>query len=96
MATARIIKTCPQGHHFYKSSDCPSCPTCENEQKPETGFLALLSAPARRALLNEGIISLSILTKYSTKQLLGLHGLGPSTIPILRQALVEKGLDFKN
>jgi len=43
------LKTCPKGHKFYKSSDCPACPICEEERKPKVGFLALNAAPARRA-----------------------------------------------
>ncbi len=96
MATAKTLKICPEGHRFYKSSDCPSCPICENEQRPQTGFLALLSAPARRALLNEGITSLSVLTQYTSKQVLALHGVGPSTIPVLKAALSKEGLEFKD
>ncbi|WP_379089038.1 RNA polymerase alpha subunit C-terminal domain-containing protein [Pedobacter sp. UC225_65] len=95
MASTKMLKICTKGHRFYKSSDCPTCPICENELKPETGFLALLSAPARRALTNQGIISLAQLTSYTTKQILALHGVGPSTIPVLRTALAKQGLDFK-
>jgi len=95
MAATKTLKICPKGHRFYKSSDCPACPTCENEQRPETGFLSLLSAPARRALVNANIISLTELTTYTAKQILALHGVGPSTIPVLRAALAKQGLDFK-
>ncbi|KQC00317.1 RNA polymerase alpha subunit C-terminal domain-containing protein [Pedobacter sp. Hv1] len=95
MASIKTLKICPKGHRFYKSSDCPSCPICENEQRPETGFLSLLSAPARRALVNAGITSLNQLTTYTPKQVLAFHGVGPSTIPILREALAQQNLDFK-
>lgn len=95
MVSEKTLKICPKGHRFYKSSDCPACPICENEQRPETGFLSLLSAPARRALVNADIISLTVLTTYTAKQILTLHGIGPSTIPILRAALAKQGLNFK-
>lgn len=95
MASTKTLKICPKGHRFYKSSDCPTCPIFENEQRPETGFLSKLSAPARRALVNAGITSLTELTKYTAKQILALHGVGPSTIPVLKELLAQQNLDFK-
>ena len=71
-----------------------ACEMCEQEQKQEDGFLALLSAPARRALEGEGITTLAQLATYSEKELLKLHGLGPSAIPKLRSALESAGLNF--
>lgn len=93
--TKGTLRTCEQGHSYYKSSDCPTCPVCEKERKPEEGFLALLSAPARRALENQGIITSQILSQYTEKEILKLHGIGPSAMPKLRQALEEEGLSFK-
>jgi len=90
------LKTCPQGHKFYKSSDCPVCPKCEAERKPDSGFLSELSAPARRALEGKGITTLSKLARYSEKEILDLHGMGPSSIPTLRKSLQSKELSFKN
>jgi len=89
------LRTCEQGHSYYKKSDCPTCPTCEAERKPTDGFLALLSAPARRALENEGIATLQQLAEYTEKEILKLHGIGPSAMPKLRNALKEEGLSFK-
>ncbi|WP_431027202.1 hypothetical protein [Lysinibacillus sp. LZ02] len=86
---------CNKGHVYYKSSDCPTCPTCEKERKPTTGFLALLAAPARRALQLNEITSLQELSKYSEKEILQLHGIGPSSLPKLKAALQENGLAFK-
>lgn len=90
-----VLRTCPQCHQYYKSSDCPTCPVCENERKPKNGFLTLLGAPARRALENKGIYTLEELATYSKKEILALHGMGPSTIPKLQKALNEAGLQFK-
>ncbi|MGF9697917.1 RNA polymerase alpha subunit C-terminal domain-containing protein [Paenibacillus sp. MABNR03] len=87
-------RTCEHGHTHYKKSDCPTCPICESERKPKEGFLALLSAPARRALENEGITTLQKLSEYTEKEILKLHGIGPSAIPKLRQALEGEGLSF--
>ncbi len=87
-------RTCKKGHSYYKSSDCPVCPVCEKEKKPEEGFLSLLSAPARRALEKEKITTLKKLSKYPKKDLLNLHGVGPSAIPVLEKALKEANLSF--
>ncbi|MYL70584.1 hypothetical protein GLW00_06975 [Halobacillus litoralis] len=88
-------RICDKGHKYYKSSDCPTCPICENARKPESGFLSLLPAPARRALENNGVTSLKILSTYSEKEILKLHGMGPASLPKLKSALKEKGLSFK-
>jgi DNA-directed RNA polymerase alpha subunit len=89
------LKTCDKGHKFYKGSDCPTCPVCEAERKPKEGFLSLLSAPARRALENNGIFSLEGLATYSEKEILQFHGMGKSSLPKLKKALDKQGLSFK-
>lgn len=88
-------KTCKNGHPFTKTSDCPVCPICANESKVKTGFMSTLSAPAQRALENAGIKTIKQLAKYSEADILSLHGLGKSSIPKLKIALTEAGLDFK-
>ncbi|MFE4351695.1 RNA polymerase alpha subunit C-terminal domain-containing protein [Peribacillus butanolivorans] len=90
------IRTCNKGHKYYKGSDCPTCPICEQERKPDNGFLSLLSAPARRAMENNGVTSLQQLSKFSEKEILQFHGMGPASIPKLRTALETNGLSFKN
>lgn len=89
------LKICSKGHFFYKTSDCPTCPVCEKKNKPELGFLSALSAPARRALQNNGITTLKQLAKLSEKEVLQLHGIGPSSLPKLRKALSDEQLTFK-
>ena len=93
MSTKRL-KTCDKGHQFYKSSDCPTCPICAAENKPESGFLSLLGGPARGALEHAGISTLVKLSQYSERDILKLHGVGPKSIPTLRQALQDAGLRF--
>lgn len=90
-----IRKVCPNGHVFYKSSDCLTCPICEKKKKPAMGFLSKISAPARRALEQEGINSLKQLSKYTEAQLMELHGIGKSAIKILQQELAANKLSFK-
>lgn len=92
---AKNLRVCKFGHRYYKSSDCPTCPECEANRKPKEGFMAMLSAPARRALEAEGIKTVKQLSSYSKKEILALHGLGPSSLPILSAALEAEGLSFK-
>ena len=90
------LRICAKGHQYTKTSDCPTCPVCENKRKPKDGFLSILSAPARRALENKGIKTLKQLSKFSEEEILNLHGMGPASIPKLRSALEDEGLTFKN
>ena len=89
------LRTCLKGHKYYKSSDCPTCPICEQGNAPEDGFLSKLSAPARRALENAGIKTLKQLAGHSEKEIMALHGMGPASMPILESALKEEGLSLK-
>ena len=91
---AKRLKTCDEGHKFYKSSDCPTCPICAAENKPESGFLSLLSGPARGALEYAGISTIARLSQYSEREILNLHGVGPKSIPTLRKALADAELAF--
>lgn len=95
MASKATLKTCKRGHTFYKSSDCPSCPVCEEERKPHDSFLASIGAPARRALERAQIKTLEDLAQWTEKDLLLLHGMGPSTLPKLARALKDGGLSFR-
>ena len=95
METKKHLKICEKGHRFYKSSDCLVCPICDLNERPETGFLADLAAPARRALENNGIQSLAQLAEYSEKEVLSFHGMGKSSMPKLHKFLAEKGLSFR-
>lgn len=96
MATAKnTAHICKNGHHYFKSSDCPVCPICEKENKSAEGFLSLLSAPAKSALQNKGITTLRRLSSHSQKEILQLHGMGPASMPILKTVLKQAGLSFK-
>jgi len=67
---------------------------CEQQKKPESGFLSLLAAPARRALEREGITTLRQLSRRTANDIEELHGIGPTTMPKLKSALSGKGLVF--
>jgi len=88
------LRICNKGHKYYKSSDCPVCPICEKERKPAADFLITLSAPARRALEREGIDTLVKLSEFTEQEILKLHGIGPSSIPILHNLLKKGGMSF--
>lgn len=89
------LRICKNGHRYFKSTDCPTCPVCEQERKPEDGFLSLIAAPARRALEHAGVKTLVQLSKWSEEEILKLHGIGPSSLPKLRKALNSNGLSFR-
>ncbi|MCC3649043.1 MULTISPECIES: RNA polymerase alpha subunit C-terminal domain-containing protein [Cytobacillus] len=95
MAAGKSLRICEKGHKFYKTSECKSCPACDKENKPKSGFLSKLSAPARNALVFEGIDTLEKLSNYTEKEILKLHGIGPASLPIMRTYLKEEGLSFK-
>ncbi len=89
------LRTCKNGHQYYKTSDCPTCPVCEKNRKPTEGMLVLLSAPARRAFENAGIKNAKALSKFTEAEVLKLHGVGKTSLPILRDYLAQKGMTFK-
>lgn len=95
MASQGTLRTCEKGHSYTKSTDCPTCPVCEREKTAKAEFLAVLSAPARRALERAGILTLETLSNCTEKEILALHGVGPSAIPNLKKALEEAGLRFR-
>ncbi|MFP7288128.1 RNA polymerase alpha subunit C-terminal domain-containing protein [Shouchella clausii] len=88
-------RICGKGHRYRKSSDCPVCPVCEAEAAPEEGFLAPFAAPVRRALTHAGITTPQELARHTSKDILKLHGIGPSSIPKMKAMLDEAGLSFK-
>lgn len=95
--TGKTKKICSRGHTFYKSSDCPVCPICwknYDHKKKANELPETLSAPAMRALVNAKITTLKKLATYTETDILKLHGIGPSSMPKLRQALKAKGLEF--
>ncbi len=88
-------KTCYKGHTFTKTSNCPTCPVCAKEELKTAyaGGFPKIGSPAFIALKQSGIM-LSDLPKYSEKELLSIHGVGPSAVSRLREYLEAKGLEF--
>ena len=95
MRNKKTLRTCKNGHQYYKSSDCPVCPICENESKSEKSVFIGIPSPARRALENKGIVNLVELSNYTVSDILQLHGMGKTTIPKLITLLETVGLKFK-
>jgi hypothetical protein len=58
------------------------------------GFPAGLSAPAQRALAGAGYTQIEQLADVTEADILKLHGIGPTAMPLLREALAAKGLRF--
>lgn len=75
----------------------PAAKAVASKQKDpgRNNLFAMLSAPAQRALSNAGIDSLKKLAQHSEKEILALHGMGPSSIPKLKNLLEEEGATFK-
>ena len=90
-----IAKICPNGHAFTKTSDCPTCPICEADKKPNIGLLSLVSAPARRALESIKVSNFKQLSTFTESEIKALHGMGPATIKTLIKELKHQGLTFK-
>ncbi|MBL8951886.1 MAG: hypothetical protein JNK82_13975 [Myxococcaceae bacterium] len=63
--------------------------------KTPKNFLDALSRPAAAALAHYGYTTLEKLSKLTEKEVLGLHGIGPGSLPTLRRLLKAEGLGFK-
>lgn len=61
---------------------------------PTGSDLPKIGQPATQALNAAGIQRLEQLTRFSEKEILRLHGMGPKALGILRQALADRGLSF--
>ena len=54
-------------------------------------FPSGMSGPALRALAHAGVRSMSDLARWTEKDLLALHGMGPKGVRVLKAALAEQG-----
>ena len=60
-----------------------------------SGAFSKLARPAKRALINSRIYSPRELAQWTLNEIEELHGLGPSALPVLRNALRINRLEFK-
>jgi uncharacterized protein YdhG (YjbR/CyaY superfamily) len=67
----------------------------QNLEKAGQVFFNKLPKPAQRALKAKGITDLKKLSSYSEQEISALHGMGPSSMPILKKALSDRKLSFK-
>ena len=74
---------------------CDSAKVAEFDYSALAPQFRVLSKPAQRALINAGLTTLSRVAAKTEKQILELHGFGPSSLPRVRKALAERGLRFK-
>lgn len=58
--------------------------------------LPKLSSPARSALAAVGVDDLESLAQWTEEDVLALHGMGPASMPALREALAEADLEFED
>lgn len=58
-------------------------------------FPAGIPGPALRALKSGGIRSMDDLTRWTEADLAALHGMGPKSLRILRDALASSGRNFR-
>lgn len=96
MVIQKIPRTCKQGHAYYKSSNCPTCPICEKLKDRLSVFLALLNNPARNTLVHDGIDTIEKLAKYTEKEILAIHRIEKTSLPTFKKALEEACLNFKS
>lgn len=66
--------------------------------RPEETLDALprIGAPATRALAAIGVTRLSQVAELRADDVLALHGVGPRAIRLLRAALADRGLTFRD
>ena len=60
------------------------------------GWPKAMGRPARRALAAAGVDRLEQLTQMSEAEVLGLHGVGPKAVAVLRQTLAERRQGFRD
>lgn len=61
-----------------------------------SGSFSGLGKPAQRALINNQIHTTKDLSRWTRKSVAKLHGIGPSALPKLDDALRVDGLSFKS
>jgi hypothetical protein len=63
---------------------------------PNAGAFPPVGGPALRALARAGVRSLAELPRWSERDLLQLHGMGPKGVRLLGEALAARGWRFQD
>ncbi|RCK69443.1 hypothetical protein DT076_11215 [Desertihabitans brevis] len=58
----------------------------------QVGDLPRIGRPATSALLSADLTTLEQVARWSERDLLALHGVGPRAVRLLQEALAERGL----
>ncbi len=66
------------------------------DYSPLSPNFSKLAKPAQRGLLNNGIRTPADLARRTVEEVTELHGIGPSAMPILREALRKNRMSFKS
>jgi DNA-directed RNA polymerase alpha subunit len=66
-----------------------------SEDQTANGFFHGFGRPAANALKHAGIHSVEQLAGYTQKAILAMHGIGPASLPVLKQKLKDRGLAFR-
>jgi hypothetical protein len=64
------------------------------DYSPLSPSFSKLAKPSQRGLLNNGIRTPAGLARRTVEEVTALHGVGPSAMPILREALWKNGMSF--
>ena len=87
--------------HMAKKDDA-KCPVTRGEvdlsfySERDQEWVALkLASPARRALVNAGLLKLADLKKISRADLAAQHGMGPNALKVLDAAMKSKNWNYK-
>lgn len=96
MHRQKTLRTCALGHQYYKSSDCPVCPICEQKSNDTKGLLSLVSAPARRALQHHHIENIQDLAAYTRSEVLSWHGIGAKAMQVIESEMQKNQVHFRS
>jgi hypothetical protein len=94
---ASLIRTVCPPRRLGSSCLVPGCVDARRyAMGTEETNLPKLAAPARRALHGAGYTRLEDLTKVTESEVMRLHGMGANAMQVLRNALRERGLSFRD
>jgi hypothetical protein len=79
-----------------RMQNCDKALIDQFDYSPLSPILSKLAKPARRGLLNNGIRTPADLARRTVEEVTSLHGIGPSAMLILREALRKNGRSFKS